>query len=150
MFQDSELLQKHRVDCSGPSVVCSAGVIAYRSILVPAIHYCPLFFSPTMVRLGSLCSGATPPERRSIGRFTLHEVRPMSFVQTARTWPRIFQIAHIATGAKDIARGCAASRELSDADKIKNADNFRVSLRPSCWRTLRPNLSPVLHNWGMV
>lgn len=116
------------LSCVDSYNVCSGGVIAYTVIATTnvskrvfinshltdnfvQIYYCSIFFNE--VATGSLCSGTSVASRNIRGGTTLHE------------------LTHALSGTDDVTYGCAADQALSDSNKLKNADNFNVSVRAS-------------------
>ncbi|KAG5644267.1 hypothetical protein DXG03_008752 [Asterophora parasitica] len=122
----SESSGSRTLGCTDSLNVCGGGVIAYTvtsttnvsqilylrplvdmPLIIPScyqIYYCSIFFNE--VATTKLCSGTTVNSRNIRGGTTLHE------------------LTHALSGTTDITYGCPADQALSDANKIKNADNF--------------------------
>ncbi|KAJ7163522.1 Metalloprotease [Mycena crocata] len=86
------------LSCVDSFGACSSGVIAY------TIYFCSLFFSE--VPSTSLCSGTTVASRNVRGGTTLHE------------------LTHAVGNTDDVIYGCANDQALSDANAVRNADNY--------------------------
>ncbi|KAL1734684.1 Metalloprotease [Schizophyllum commune] len=92
------------LNCNDELGACSQGVIAYTVIATTNIYFCDIFYDE--VETTQLCSGTTVDERNIRGGTTLHE------------------LTHALSDTEDVGYGCAADQELSDSEKISNADNF--------------------------
>ncbi|KAK7037401.1 hypothetical protein VNI00_011151 [Paramarasmius palmivorus] len=92
------------LSCVDEQNVCDGNVIAYTLISTTDIYYCDIFFDE--VATDSLCSGTTVNARNIRGGTTLHEM------------------THATSGTDDVTYGCPADQELSDSQKLSNADNF--------------------------
>ncbi|KAF7360679.1 Neutral protease 2 [Mycena venus] len=106
----SESSSSRTLSCVDSFGACSSGVIAYTVISTTNIYFCSIFFNE--VATTNLCSGTSVASRNVRGGTTLHE------------------LTHAVAGTDDIIYGCASDQALSDANSIKNADNFNVSLFP--------------------
>ncbi|KAJ7826151.1 hypothetical protein B0H13DRAFT_2374544 [Mycena leptocephala] len=88
------------LSCVDSFGACTSGVILY------TIYYCSLFFSE--VPAANLCTGTSVASRNARGGTTLHE------------------LTHVVGGMDDIIYGCAEDQALSDANSVRNADNFNI------------------------
>ena len=100
------------LSCSDPYSVCGGGVIAYTLISTTNIYYCSIFYNE--VASDTLCNGNTVNARNIRGGTTLHE------------------LTHAVAGTTDVTYGCPADQALSDSNKLRNADNYNVSIQTSC------------------
>ncbi|KAJ7078017.1 Metalloprotease [Mycena belliarum] len=92
------------LSCTDALGACSSGVIAYTVISTTNIYFCGIFFNE--VASSRLCSGTSVDSRNIRGGTTLHE------------------ITHAVADTDDVTYGCAADQALSDANALKNADNY--------------------------
>ncbi|KAF7326176.1 Neutral protease 2 [Mycena kentingensis (nom. inval.)] len=92
------------LSCTDSFGVCDGNVIAYTVISTTNIYYCSIFFNE--VPSTSLCSGTTVASRNVRGGTTLHE------------------LTHATSGTDDVIYGCANDQALSDANAVRNADNY--------------------------
>ncbi|KAF5376128.1 hypothetical protein D9615_007679 [Tricholomella constricta] len=92
------------LSCVDSFGVCSGGVIAYTVISTTNIYFCSIFFNE--VPSSSLCSGTSVASRNVRGGTTLHE------------------LTHAVANTDDVTYGCAADQGLSDANQVRNADNY--------------------------
>lgn len=92
------------LSCTDPYGACSGGVIAYMLIATTNIYYCSPFWSN--VPQTRLCSGTSVAQRNIRGGTTLHE------------------LSHAVASTIDVTYGCSANQGLSDANKLRNADNY--------------------------
>uniref|UniRef100_A0A8H7XZZ9 deuterolysin n=1 Tax=Psilocybe cubensis TaxID=181762 RepID=A0A8H7XZZ9_PSICU len=81
----------------------TSGLVAYTVIATTDIYLCPIFFD--QVPSNDLCTGQT-------------NVTARNAINTA------FKLTHAVGNTVDIAYGCDADQELTDQDKVLNADNF--------------------------
>lgn len=70
------------------------------------IYYCSIFFNERATT--ALCSGTTVASRSIRGGTTLHE------------------LTHAVADTDDVTYGCSADQALSDANSVRNADNYNV------------------------
>jgi len=94
------------LNCSDEYDACDGGVIAYTLIATTNIYFCDIFYDE--VETTELCSGTSVADRNIRGGTTLHE------------------LTHATSNTEDVGYGCDADQELSDSEKISNADNFNV------------------------
>ncbi|KAJ8519700.1 hypothetical protein ONZ45_g3414 [Pleurotus djamor] len=92
------------LSCTDSLGACSSGVIAYTATATTNIYFCSIFFNE--VSTSSLCSGTSVASRNVRGGTTLHEM------------------THAVGGTVDVGYGCSFDQGLSDANSIRNADNF--------------------------
>ncbi|KAF9445020.1 zincin [Macrolepiota fuliginosa MF-IS2] len=92
------------MDCTDELEVCGPGIIAYTLLSTGDIYYCSIFFdeAPT----NTLCTVTTVASRNARGGTTLHE------------------LTHATSGTKDVNYGCDTNQQLTDPQKISNADNY--------------------------
>ncbi|KAJ7063892.1 Metalloprotease [Mycena amicta] len=100
----SESSSSRTLSCVDSFGACSSGVIAYTVISTTNIYFCSIFFNE--VATTNLCSGTTVASRNVRGGTTLHE------------------LTHAVADTDDVIYGCASDQALSDANSIRNADNF--------------------------
>ncbi|KAJ6585747.1 Deuterolysin metalloprotease family-domain-containing protein [Mycena capillaripes] len=100
----SESSSSRTLSCVDSFGACSSGVIAYTVISTTNIYFCSLFFNE--VTTNNLCSSTSVASRNIRGGTVLHE------------------LTHAVAGTDDVTYGCAADQALSDANAIRNADNF--------------------------
>ncbi|KAL1666506.1 hypothetical protein EV122DRAFT_293410 [Schizophyllum commune] len=92
------------LNCSDEANACEQGVIAYTIISTTNVYFCDIFYDE--VETEQLCSGTTVDERNIRGGTVLHE------------------LTHALKGTEDVGYGCQENQQLSDSEKISNADNF--------------------------
>ena len=92
--------------------------------------YCDIFYDE--VETEQLCSGTTVDERNIRGGTVLHE------------------LTHALKGTEDVGYGCQENQQLSDSEKISNADNFNVSISPIVSPVRRSPFIPVLLDPGLL
>ncbi|KAJ7882117.1 Metalloprotease [Mycena leptocephala] len=100
----SESSTSRTLSCVDSFGACSSGVIAYTVISTTNIYFCSIFFNE--VASTNLCSGTSVASRSVRGGTTLHE------------------LTHAVGNTDDVIYGCASDQALSDANAIRNADNF--------------------------
>ncbi|KAJ7486786.1 Metalloprotease [Mycena latifolia] len=100
----NEASSSRTLSCVDSFGACSSGVIAYTVIATTNIYFCSIFFNE--VASTSLCSGTTVASRNIRGGTTLHE------------------LTHAVADTDDVIYGCASDQALSDANAVRNADNY--------------------------
>ncbi|KAF7304153.1 Neutral protease 2 [Mycena indigotica] len=93
-----------KLSCVDTHDACDGNVIAYTLIATTDIYFCDIFFKE--VAHSNLCKGTTVASRSVRGGTTLHE------------------FTHALSKTVDVSYGCENDQALSDAQKIRNADNF--------------------------
>jgi len=99
------------LSCSDPYNVCDGGVVAYAVVPGPNIYFCSIFYDT--LPSNSLCNGGRVNDRNVRGAVTLHE------------------LTHSVAETDDVNYGCPGNQNLSDSNKLINADNYGVSTRIS-------------------
>jgi deuterolysin len=100
----NENTSSRTLSCSDPYGVCDGNVIAYTLIATTNIYFCSIFYNE--VTTSRLCSGTTVASRNIRGGTVLHES------------------THAISGTDDVTYGCSADQALSNANKLRNADNY--------------------------
>ncbi|KAL1746239.1 hypothetical protein HDZ31DRAFT_81364 [Schizophyllum fasciatum] len=96
--------ESRTLNCSDEANACDQGVIAYTVIATTNVYFCDIFYDE--VQTDKLCSGTTVSKRNIRGGTVLHE------------------LTHALKNTEDVGYGCEANQQLSDSEKISNADNF--------------------------
>lgn len=102
----TRLLLNFSLNCTDPESVCDGNVIAYTLTSTTDIYFCDIFDE---VETTELCGSVTVADRSICGGTVLHEM------------------TRALSGTADVTYGCDADKDLSDSERIGNADNFNGS-----------------------